>query len=220
MFAEIRHGLRGLTGAKAEDKEAVQRWIMLDVETTGLNPRVDQLLAIAAVAMRFSPINNRLELCIGDSFEVVLKQETPSARDNILIHHIGVQAQTGGCEPREALESFRAWAGQSPLLAFHAAFDEAMITRAFERYALPALSNEWLDIEPIARLVGGHAKARALDDWMTHFGIECAVRHQAASDAFATAELLLRLWPAARKEARSWSELRKLARNAAWIPQS
>lgn len=220
MFAETSRWLRGLMGAKAEDHQAVQRWIMLDVETTGLNPRVDQLLAIAAVAMRFSPLNGRLELCVGDSFEVVLRQDKPSGRDNILIHHIGVQAQTGGCEPREALESFRNWAGQSPLLAFHAAFDEAMITRAFERYALPALANEWLDIEPIARLVGGNPRARALDDWLNHFGIECAVRHQAASDAFATAELLLRLWPAARKEARSWSELRKLARNAAWVPQS
>jgi DNA polymerase-3 subunit epsilon len=76
-----------------------------------------------------------------------------------------------------------------------------------------------MDIEPIARLVGGNPKARALDDWLEYFGIECAVRHQAAADAFATAELLLRLWPAARKEAKSWSQLRKLARQAAWVPQ-
>lgn len=219
MFAKTGDWLRGWLGAKAEDKEAVQRWIMLDVETSGLNPRTDQLLAIAAVAMRFFPANNRLELCVGDSFEVVLRQDKPSGRDNILIHHIGVQAQSGGCEPCEALELFRTWAGQSPMLAFHAAFDETMIKRAFQQFGLPELGNEWLDVEPVARLVGGNPRARALDDWLTHFGIECAVRHQAASDAFATAELLLRLWPAARKEARSWSELRKLARNAAWVPK-
>lgn len=219
MFAETSRWLRELVGIKSEDKETPQRWIMLDVETTGLNPRADTLLAIAAVAMRFSPAESHLELCLGDSFEVVLKQDKPSGRDNILIHHIGVQAQTQGCEPIEALESFRTWAGQSPLLAFHAAFDEMMIKRAFERFNLPALKNEWLDIEPVARLLGGNPRARALDDWLAHFGIECAVRHQAASDAFATAELLLRVWPAVRKEARTWSELRKLARNAAWVPQ-
>jgi DNA polymerase-3 subunit epsilon len=218
MFAKLSGWMSSLGGRRIEERNQSQRWIMLDVETTGLDPCADQLLAIAAVALRFTPTTGRLEVAVGDSFEIVLRQDKPSAKDNILIHHIGVQAQSEGIAPTEALEQFRAWAGDSPLLAFHAAFDQAMIERALRRFHLAPLANEWLDIEPIARLVGGNAKARALDDWLTHFGIECAVRHQAASDAFATAELLLRLWPATRKEANSWTQLRKLARNAAWIP--
>ena len=218
MFAKLSRWVSSLGGRRIEERNQSQRWIMLDVETTGLDPSADQLLAIAAVALRFTPTTGRLEVAVGDSFEIVLRQDKPSAKDNILIHHIGVQAQSEGIAPTEALEQFRAWAGDSPLLAFHAAFDQAMIERALRRFHLTPLANEWLDIEPIARLVGGHVKARALDDWLTHFGIECAVRHQAASDAFATAELLLRLWPATRKEANSWTQLRKLARNAAWIP--
>jgi len=219
MFAELRRWVQGLRGQREETRDGVQRWIMLDVETTGLDPRSDQLLAIAAVALRFTPTTQRLELSVGDSFEIVLRQESPSGKDNILIHHIGVQAQSDGCAPEQALEEFRRWVGTAPLLAFHAAFDQTMIERAFQRFHLPPLANEWLDIEPIARLVGANSTARALDDWLRHFGIECAVRHQAASDAFATAELLLRLWPATRKEASSWSQLRKLARHAAWIPR-
>lgn len=219
MFDNLVRWLGELVGRKTESRDQEQRWIMLDVETTGLDPRSDRLLAIAAVALRLFPATGRLELSVGDSFEVVLRQEQPSDKKNILIHHIGVQAQSDGCAPEEALEQFRSWVGQAPLLAFHAAFDAAMIERAFRRYQLAPLANEWLDIEPIARVVGGNPQARALDDWLEHFGIECAVRHQAAADAFATAELLLRLWPAARKEASSWSQLRKLARHAAWIPQ-
>jgi len=218
MFAKLSRWVSSLGGRRIEEHNQSQRWIMLDVETTGLDPSADQLLAIAAVALRFTPTTGRLVVSVGDSFEIVLRQDKPSAKDNILIHHIGVQAQTEGIAPTEALEQFRAWAGDSPLLAFHAAFDQAMLERALRRFNLAPLANEWLDIEPIARLLGGNTKARALDDWLTHFGIECAVRHQAASDAFATAELLLRLWPATRKEANSWTQLRKLARNAAWIP--
>jgi DNA polymerase-3 subunit epsilon len=218
MFAKLSRWVTSFGGRRVETRNQSQRWIMLDVETSGLDPSTDHLLAIAAVAFRFTPTTARLEVAVGDSFEVVLRQDTPSAKDNILIHHIGVQAQTEGITPTEALEQFRVWVGAAPLLAFHAAFDQAMIERAFRRFHLAPLANEWLDIEPIARLVGGNTNARALDDWLTHFGIECAVRHQAASDAFATAELLLRLWPATRKEANSWPQLRKLARNAAWIP--
>ena len=218
MFAELTRRMRALFSRTAEDRDQAQRWIMLDVETTGLDPKNDQLLAIAAVAMRYTPSTKRLELSIGDSFEVVLRQAQPSGKENILIHHIGVQAQAEGSAPEDALEKFRAWTDDSPLMAFHAAFDAEMIERAYRRYHLAPLVNEWLDIEPIARVVGGNHKARALDDWLTHFGIECAVRHQAASDAFATAELLLRLWPAVRKEAQSWKQLRTLARHAAWVP--
>ncbi len=218
MFAELSRWVRGFGGQRVSERNQTQRWIMLDVETTGLDPRADQLLAIAAIALCFSPATGRLDVAIGDSFEIVLRQDKPSGKENILIHHIGIQAQSEGSVPEEGLEQFRSWAGSAPLLAFHAAFDQTMIERAFRRFNLAPLSNEWLDIEPIARLVGGNTKARALDDWLEHFGIECAVRHQAASDAFATAELLLRLWPAIRKEANSWPQLRKLARNAAWIP--
>jgi len=47
--------------------------------------------------------------------------------------------------------------------------------------------------------------------------LECAVRHQAASDALATCELLLRLWGGIKKEVSSFQELKNLAKQGAWI---
>jgi DNA polymerase-3 subunit epsilon len=204
--------------ARRREHATPDRWIMVDVETTGLNPARDRLLAIAAVALRQDPTTKALQVVIGDSFEVVLRQAQPSAKDNILIHHIGAEAQTLGEAPEAALENFRHWVGTSPLLAYHAAFDAGMIRRAYRSYHLEALNVQWLDIAPLARMFGGNAHAKALDDWLTHFNIECAVRHQAASDAFATAELLLRLWPAISRETQTWRGLVRLAKEAAWIP--
>ena len=221
MFANLKDaplfdGLRSLF--KGKQPEA-RRWIVLDVETSGLNPYSDRLLAIAAVALDVSPDFEDISIVIGDSFEAVLKQDLPSNKDNILIHHIGTQAQTEGRPAVAVLEEFRAWAGQSPLLAFHAAFDEAMINRAYGLYGLKTLQNEWLDVEPLAKITGVNPSLRALDDWLGHFGIECAVRHQAAADTFATAELLMRLWPYLKREASSWASLRAIARHASWIPR-
>ena len=93
-----------------------------------------------------------------------------------------------------------------------------MIQRAYRSHHLTPLKGDWLDVEPLARLFGGNSRAKALDDWLAHFNIECAVRHQAASDAFATAELLLRLWPAIRQETQTWRGMTRLAKAAAWIP--
>jgi DNA polymerase-3 subunit epsilon len=216
MFASLFNGLRFLfTGKRPE----VRRWIVLDVETSGLNPHSDRLLAIAAVALDVSPDFERIAIVIGDSYEAVLKQDLPSSKANILVHHIGAQAQADGRPSIEVLEEFRAWVGNCPLLAFHSAFDEAMLNRAYALAGLKPLHNEWLDIEPLAKITGVNPSLRALDDWLGHFGIECAVRHQAAADTFATAELLMRLWPYLKREASSWSSLRNIARQANWIPR-
>ena len=196
-----------------------QRWIVLDVETSGLNLHSDYLLAIAGVAVEVSADFRRVSIVIGDSYEAVLKQDLPSNKDNILIHHIGAQAQSDGRPPVEVLEEFRQWVGHCPLLAFHAAFDEAMINKAYSSYGLKPLQNEWLDIEPLAKITGVNPSLRSLDDWLGHFGIECAIRHQAASDTFATAELLIRLWPFLLKEGNSWASLRDISRQASWLPR-
>jgi DNA polymerase-3 subunit epsilon len=221
MFANLKDaplfdGLLALFKAKQPE---VRRWIVLDVETSGLDPHSDRLLAIAAVALDVSPDFERIAIVIGDSYEAVLKQEISSTKDNILVHHIGAQAQADGRPPLEVLEEFRAWVGNCPLLAFHSAFDEAMLSRAYALADLKPLQNEWLDIEPLAKITGVNPSLRALDDWLGHFGIECAVRHQAAADTFATAELLMRLWPYLKREASSWSSLRSVARQANWIPR-
>lgn len=221
MLANIRK-LSLFDSMRSLFKEATpksQRWIVLDVETSGLNLHSDYLLAIAGVAVEVSADFRRVSIVIGDSYEAVLKQDLPSNKDNILIHHIGAQAQSDGRPPVEVLEEFRQWVGHCPLLAFHAAFDEAMINKAYSSYGLKPLQNEWLDIEPLAKITGVNPSLRSLDDWLGHFGIECAIRHQAASDTFATAELLIRLWPFLLKEGNSWASLRDISRQASWLPR-
>jgi len=196
------------------------RWVVLDVETTGLDPHHDRLLAIAAIAIQIGPGFTRPSIQLGDSYEAVLKQESASDKDNILVHHIGVGAQTQGRPAVEVLEEFRAWVGNSPLLAFHAPFDQTMLERAYKKNHLAKLNNDWIDIEPLASISGLKPGARALDDWLGFFGIECAVRHQAAADTLATCELLLCLWNSIRKEAKSFAELKNLSKAATWIPRA
>ena len=214
MFAKLFSRI-GLVKSKSEP----HRWVVLDVETTGLDPSRDRLLAIAAIAIEVTPNFSRPSIILGDSYEAVLKQDLASDKDNILVHHIGVGAQTGGRLAVEVLEEFREWVADSPLLAFHAPFDQGMINRAYRLHGLAPLKNDWIDIEPLAAITGLNPKARALDEWLQIFGIECAVRHQAAADTLATCELLLCLWNSIKKEAKSLQELKNLAKTATWVPR-
>ena len=209
--------LQRLLGSAAAN---ARRWVVVDVETSGLDMRRDRLLAIAAIALRLDGERSpRIDL--GDSFEAVLRQEAaPANKANILLHGIGVGEQRAGVAPAEVLGTFETWLGDAPLIAFHAAFDRAMIGHAMKATFGRNLANPWLDLEPVADALHPEVGGRALDDWLAHFGIDCAVRHQAAADTLATAELLLRLWPAARRQrSGSFDGLRQLAQQRRWLAQ-
>ena len=193
------------------------RWVMLDVETSGLDPHHDRLLAIAAIALRVDWARRHLMIDLGDSFEVVLRQDEFSSKDNILLHGIGVQRQREGVAPQAALKAFADYAGRSPLLAFHAAFDQAMISRYTRQHLGRVLPNPWLDIEHLCAVTHETVRARALDEWMTHFGIHCAVRHQAAADTLAECEVLLRIWPRVAAQCANWRDVERLAGLQRWL---
>jgi len=194
------------------------RWVVLDVESSGLDAARDRLLALAAVAVAVDRAQGRLEVRPGDSFEVVLQQDRASSHDNILVHGIGVARQSRGEPMGPALRAFADYAGSSPLLAFHAAFDRTLVERHVRLAGVPRLRNPWLDIEPLCAVSHPGVRARSLDDWLDHFHIACAVRHQAAADAFATAALLQRIWPPVAAEARAWRDVERLAARRRWLP--
>ncbi len=161
--------------------------MVVDVETNGLNPLEDRLLAIGAVGLRQSLI--RLQ----DSFEIILRQEISSDHGNILVHGIDGTTQRSGHEHPEALSRFLGFAGKAPLVGFHSDFDRIAINRAI-RSALGAVPvNAWIDLAVAAPplLFPEHARnAHTLDDWTRLFGIENPARHNALADALATAQLL------------------------------
>ena len=194
-----------------------RRWVVLDVETSGLDPARDRLLAIAAMGLAVDWTRRRLEIVTADSFEVVLRQDQVSSHDNILLHGIGQQRQRDGVPAAQALEAFRQFVGASPLLAFHAAFDQAMIERALRSHLHQRLPNPWLDIEHLCAVTHEGIKARSLDQWMAHFSVQCAVRHQAAADTQAECDLLLRIWPQVARQCGNWHDMVRLADSHRWI---
>lgn len=201
-------------GADATD---ARRWLVVDVESSGLDARRDALLAIAAIGVRVDWTTRRLAVQLADSFEIVLRQDAPSTRENILLHGIGVQRQKQGMPAVQALAAFASFAGSAPLLAFHAAFDRTIVGRHVQSVLGKPLPNAWLDIEHLCRVTHPGVRARSLDEWMGHFGIRCAARHQAMADSLAECELLQRIWPRVAAECGSWRDVQRLAGRHRWV---
>jgi DNA polymerase-3 subunit epsilon len=189
-------------------------WVVVDVETGGLNPRVDPLLAIGAVTVRDGTI------AMTPACEVSLRQREATASDNILVHGITTGQQLAGLEPAQALLDWLEFAGGNPRLAYHAAFDRLALERASRAWLGLKDRAIWLDLAVLAPLLvpQGPGFNRPLDDWLAYFRIPVYQRHGALADAYATAQLWLALLPAAR--ARKLTQLRQLlrfSRQARWL---
>jgi len=161
------------------------RYVVVDVETTGLDMRRDLPIAIGAVGFRDNAIT------FGDAYEVVLKQSSASADANILIHGIGGQMQLAGRDPALAMLEFVEYAGSSPLVAFRAEFDQSMLVRAAWTYLGVALKVPFIDLAFLLPALFRHAECSSLDDWLAHFGRAAPARHDPVADAYETAQLLL-----------------------------
>jgi len=199
-------------GARAERWSNVPladaRWVVADVESSGLDVSHDRLIAIGAVVVAGHAV------ALAESFEIVLRQEQVSSADNILIHRIVGQQQIGGVDPADALLSFLEFVGDSPMVGYHAPFDARMIERACRRYLGIDPTLIWVDLADLAPGVqsgSGHASgahgdtrnSRGLDWWLERYTIRIAARHNAAADALGTAQLLSALLPACASQGHS-----------------
>lgn len=194
------------------------RWVVLDLETSGLDVVHDRLLSIAAVAVH--RVGSHWELRADDAFEVVLRQEDPaiSSRSNVLLHGIGWQSQREGTPGDEALDAFNVWLEDSPWMGYHAPFDRAILKAQSRREGSAMPGQAWMDLRDLAPLMGVASLQPGLDECCAAAGIEVAQRHNAMADAWATAELWLYVWPMLHaRSCSSWKQVSRLASQMRWL---
>lgn len=173
-----------------------QRLVVLDLETSGLNMNRDQVLSIGAVVIEDGAID------LGQQFECTIQRVDHQLSPAVLIHGLAPSVIAAGSEPVEALLDFMAFLGDSPVLAFHAPFDQHMLARALKDSLDYRLQHPFFDVADIAPMLCEQVNLRqaGLDDWTRHFGLHAEERHHASADALVTAELALILFSHARRQ--------------------
>lgn len=146
------------------------RYVSLDVATTGLDPAVDKITSLAAIAISQGAVSPQ-DVC---AYDFPVGEPTAVAvADN--------------------LAALLTYLGREPLVTFQAAFVDAFLRRSFEEHLGLDFSPPWIDLawvlpELFGQIVAG---AATLDDWLHHFNIRIPGRREALSDAVAVARLLL-----------------------------
>ena len=166
---------------------AATRFVVVDTETSGLDPRNARVLSVGACSVDNAGL--RLDRC----FECTVRQATPTDEANILVHGLGREQQTGGDPPADALAAFLAFAGKPVFVGFHALFDATVLRRPIRAELGLDLRAEWLDLAVLLPSLTRAPERRPwdLDRWLQHLGLDHVARHSAIADAWASAQLLL-----------------------------
>ncbi len=99
-------------------------WVAIDCETTGLNRRTDEIIAVGAVRIVGQRIltSQRLELLVRPDKEV--------PADSVRIHRLRSRDVAQGLPLDEAMRQLLHFIGSRPLVGYYLEFDVAMLNRA------------------------------------------------------------------------------------------
>ena len=106
-------------------------YVFFDLETTGLTPKRDRIIEIAA--LRFDRASGEVE-----SFQSLVKPDRPIPAFVRAMTGLDDQAFADAPEARDALMAFFAFVGDDPVVAYNIGFDHAFIVAEAEREGLTA----------------------------------------------------------------------------------
>jgi DNA polymerase III subunit epsilon len=167
-------------------------YVVYDTETTGLNPKKDEILSIGAVKIK----DNRI--LTSEIFELYLKPSGNIDEKSITIHHIRPCDLERALEPLEAIEKFLYFIGSRPLVGYYLEFDIGMIERYVKPWLGIKLPNKQIEISGLyfdkktALIPQGHVDLR-FDRIMQDLNVPNMGQHNAVNDAIMTALCFLKL---------------------------
>jgi DNA polymerase III subunit epsilon len=185
-------------------------FVVFDLETTGLSSQTSRICELGAVRVR------ALELV--DRFQSLVDPGVPLPQPVARLTGLNERELHGAPPVGTVVGRFLSFAGDAPLVAHNARFDQRFIERQLRRRESRRLAEPPLCTAALARRVlAGRLSRVSLSSLADFFGVPTAPCHRALPDAEATAQVLIRLIELAQElGARRLSELRTLAAPRKW----
>jgi polyribonucleotide nucleotidyltransferase len=164
----------------ASATDANRELVVIDVETTGTDPKMSDLLEVAAVKIKGTKVVDSWSTLVDPGRRIVGNQ----------MHGITDEDVKGAPSPKEAAEQLLKFAGDATVVGHNVGFDIGFIEEA-KGDGFRFAPGTYLDTLVIAREGYPGAESYKLPDLARFFGIELAQSHRALPDAEATAKLVL-----------------------------
>ena len=166
--------------------------VVLDTETTGLNPKKDAILSIGAVIVR----NGRIQ--ISQPFERFVRPPGTISEESIKIHHLRACDMADAEEPETVIADLLRFMGSRPIVGYYIGFDHAILSRYVRRLIGINLPNQTIELSSMyyrryRRESAYEQVDLKFDTIMEALSLPRLGKHDALNDAIMSALIYLKL---------------------------
>jgi DNA polymerase-3 subunit epsilon len=163
--------------------------LVLDTETTGLDPVRDRIVSLAAVRLQGA------ELLRDPVLDLLINPGRRIRAASTAVHGISDKMVSEAPAYAAAAPQIMAALRGMALIGHHTVFDLAMLRRASAAAGIDWQDPPWLDTALLYSALHPEARVFDLEAVAGHVGVAIGGRHTALGDALATAEIYLKLLP-------------------------
>ena len=175
-----------------EDSTSKDEVVVFDCETTGLNPKKDDIISIGAVRVKGNKI------LTNEALHLFIEQDKQISHESITIHQIRHCDLEDAIPLKDAIEQFLYYIGNKTLVGYYLEFDVAMINKTIKPMLGITLPNKQEEVSAIYY----DKKIPTIPQGNIDLGFEAIIKdldlpklqaHDALNDAVMTAMIYLKL---------------------------
>ncbi len=153
------------------------KYIIFDLETTGLWANFDDIIEFGAVKIEDDIVVDKLQFFIKPNKEI--------PQNIILLTNINNEMVKNAIDQKTAIKKIADWITDTPLVAHNANFDYSFLSAKFEKYGLGKLNNLIIDTLMLSRVLNPTFKRHRLGTLAKKYKItyDSKVAHRADYDA-------------------------------------
>jgi DNA polymerase-3 subunit epsilon len=157
-------------------------FVCIDCETTGLDPKEDKIIEVAAVRFNFEQVF--------EEYETLVDPGCLIPESSIAIHNITQDMVANKPTIKEVLPRLLKFIGKDIIVGHGVGFDIEIIANAADRCIIPhkLRENRFLDTLRMARIYG-ESPVNSLEQLRRHFNIQFEGAHRAMSDVIVNCEV-------------------------------
>lgn len=167
--------------AKGQEQPAfIDDYTLLDIETTGLNPYRDHVTELGAIKVRNNKVVNQ--------FSQLVVYPRSNHVPTFITNLNGITEEllcSKGVPVKTAMAEFRQFIGEDIIVGYNVNFDLNFLYDLTQKFNLPRLNNDYVDVLRLARVYYPFKRNRLLD-CMQRAGIAEVEEHHGLADSLAT----------------------------------
>ena len=140
------------------------KYVVLDLETTGLNAYYDRIIEFGAVKVEHGIVT--------ESMDLLINPERPLPKRIVEITNITDKMLEKQPTIREALPKIIEWIGDAILVTHNASFDFSFLQYALKRENMPILTNPVIDTLPLSRYLFPESRSHTLGSLCRNMEVE------------------------------------------------